>query len=268
MKCKGMVSEKTKNGRTIKRKCNHVLADETIFCDKCGFPTNALKSGLNAKQNLNQVRQEFQEVRSNYYSFNLFFLLAIFLPLGLAIFFRESMADFLGLNKYLFINISMLILVPFTMIPFAFEPNFTKQVFKIKNYFQALKHYPKFFLFTLISLLFFLLLKILCTGYLIGVTVDPILHPVRFILVLYWIAIMLPVPLVMMRKEVNAFKAVKMCYVASAETRWQQFFTAFYVVSVNVLGALVLGLGLLRSISFSYLLIERYYQKLDEYKLF
>ncbi|MCK4957554.1 MAG: hypothetical protein KAS49_07940, partial [Candidatus Cloacimonetes bacterium] len=85
---------------------------------------------------------------------------------------------------------------------------------------------------------------------------------------LYWIAIMLPVPLVMMRKEVNAFKAVKMCYVASAETRWQQFFTAFYVVSVNVLGALVLGLGLLRSISFSYLLIERYYQKLDEYKLF
>lgn len=79
---------------------------------------------------------------------------------------------------------------------------------------------------------------------------------------------MFPAPLVMKRQKVGAFKAIVICYKASAETRWQQFFTTLYVALANFWGALIFGLGLLRSISFSYLLIERYYRKMREYKLF
>lgn len=268
MKCKNLVKEKTNNGRTIERKCNNELSEKDIFCDVCGQATVALKTGLNAKVNFNEIRQEAKTVRSNYYKFNLFILIGIILPIAAVIVFQKSLAEFFGIDLYLFQNLSMLFLVPFILIPFSFEAGFSKAAFTVKNYFVGLKHYPTFFLFTAISILFFFVLKILCTGYLIGVTVDPILHPVRFVLVIYWIIIMFPAPLVIIRKEVNAFKAVKMCYVASAETRWQQLFTVSYVVGVNILGTLALGLGLLHTISLSYMIIEGYFARLDEYDLF
>jgi len=268
MKCKGMIKEKTPNGRTVTRKCNNTLPDKAIFCDKCGTATEALSADLSAKKNWQSMRKEFHDLRGHFYKFNIFFLIAIFFPLGAVIYFQADLAQFMGMDQHLFFNLTLLILAPLTLIPFAFDEADFVQSFTVKNYFSKLKYYPQFFLFTLINILYFLLLKILGTGYLIGVTVDPILHPARFILVLYWITIMFPAPLVMIRQQVNPFVAIKMCYIASAETRWQQFFTTCQVAFANILGALILGLGLLRSISFSYLLIERYYKKIDEYKLF
>ncbi|MBC8415879.1 MAG: hypothetical protein H8E11_05565, partial [Candidatus Cloacimonetes bacterium] len=78
----------------------------------------------------------------------------------------------------------------------------------------------------------------------------------------------LPSPILIARKKVNAFRAVALCYKASMETRWQQFFLVLQIASINVLGAALAGLGLLYSIPLSYVLIERYYQKLDDYRLF
>jgi hypothetical protein len=268
MKCKAVVKEVTKNGRTIERKCNNPLSEEAIFCDKCGTATAALKTDLNAKKNWQAVRENFVNLRAGFYKFNIFYLLLIFLPIVLSIVFQADLAAALNLDQHLFLNLALLFLVPLTLIPFAFEAENFAAAFTIRNYLSKLKHYPAFFLFTLISILYFLLLKILCTGYLINLTVDPILHAVRQILVLYWITIMFPAPLVMMRQKVGAFRALVICYQASAETRWQQFFTTLYVALANFLGALIFGLGLLRSISFSYLLIERYYRKMREYKLF
>ncbi|MFO7896253.1 MAG: hypothetical protein R6U84_04905 [Candidatus Cloacimonadales bacterium] len=268
MKCKGMVKDSTKNGRTIERKCNNPLPEDAIYCDKCGLATSALSTDLSAKQNWQALRTSFVKLRGGFYKFNIFYLLVIFLPIVLTIVFQAELADALNIDQHLFINLALLLLVPLTLIPFAFEAENFAAAFTIRNYFSKLKHYPAFFLFTLISILYFLLLKILCTGYLINLTVDPILHAVRQILVLYWITIMFPAPLVMMRQKVGAFSAIVLCYQASAETRWQQFFTILYVALANLLGALVFGLGLLRSISFSYLLIERYYRKMTDYNLF
>jgi uncharacterized membrane protein len=162
----------------------------------------------------------------------------------------------------------LLILVPFTLIPFGFKENFTDEPFKISMYFQALKHYPKFFLLVLVNILYFLLLKILCTGYILGITIDPILHPVRFILVLYWIVITFPAVLLIVRKKMNPIKAVIVCYKASAETRWQQFFIMFRLFIMNIIGAAMAGFGLLITIPFTYILIEKYYHSLDEFELF
>jgi hypothetical protein len=67
---------------------------------------------------------------------------------------------------------------------------------------------------------------------------------------------------------VNAFQAVALCYKASMETRWQQFFLVLRIAGINVLGAALAGLGLLYSAPLSYVLVERYYQQLDEFRLF
>ena len=217
MKCKGTWKEKTPNGRTVKRKCNNELSEYAIFCDKCGTPTDALSTGLNAKKNWLEVRETFRNLRWSFYKFNIFFLITIFIPIGSVIFFQKDLAQFIGIDQYLFINLALLLLVPLSLIPFAFDEENYSQNFSIQNYFNKLKFYPKFFLFTLENIIFFFILKVFCTGYLIGVTVDPILAPVRVILVLHWITIMFPAPLVIVRKNINPLAVLKVCYKASAE---------------------------------------------------
>jgi len=268
MKCSGMKKEKTKKGRKIEVKCNTELDKHAIFCKVCGQPTGALSGPLSAKLNFQNVWDKFKSAKSQYYSFSIFMVLTSFLLIGLGIFFSKDLAESIKISHYLFTNLMLLILVPFTLIPFSFEEKFIEYPFKTSMYFNSLKYYPKFFLFVLVNILYFLLLKILCTGFILGITVDPILHPVRFILVLYWITITFPAVLLIVRKKMNPIKAVISCYKASAETRWQQFFIVFRLFVMNVIGAVFAGLGLLVTIPFSYILIEKYYQSLDEFELF
>ncbi|NQT65861.1 MAG: hypothetical protein HQ554_06750, partial [FCB group bacterium] len=227
MKCNGMRKEKTKNGRKIDVRCNTELDKNAIFCKVCGQSTGVLSRPLSAKVNYQEVWGKFKPIKSQYYSFSIFIVLTSFLLIGLGIFFSKDLAESLKIDHYLFINLMLLILVPFTLVPFSFQENFIEYPFKISMYFNSLKYYPKFFLLVLVNILYFLLLKILCTGYILGITVDPILHPVRFILVLYWITITFPAVLLITRKKMNPIKAVISCYQASAETRWQQFFIMF-----------------------------------------
>lgn len=268
MKCKGMKKEKTKNGKKIVVKCNTELDQHAIFCPVCGEPSGALSGPLSANVNYKYVMNKFNLNKSKYYPFAIFMTLTSFMLIGLGVFFSNNLAESLKIDHYIFTNLMLLILVPFTLIPFSFEENFAEEAFTISMYFKGLKYYPKFFLLVLINILYFLLLKILCTGYLLGITVDPILHPVRFILVLYWITITFPSVLLIIRKKMDPITAVIACYKASAETRWQQFFIVFRLFVMNIIGAALAGLGLLVTIPFSYILIEKYYQSLDEFELF
>lgn len=268
MKCKGMRKEKTKNGRKIDVRCNTELDKHAIFCKKCGHPTDALSGHLSAKMNYKEVWKKFKPIKSQYYSFSIFIILTSFLLIGLGIFFSKDLAESFKIDHYIFTNLMLLILIPFTLIPFAFKENFTDNPFKIAMYFQALKYYPRFFLLVFVNILYFLILKILCTGYILGITIDPILHPVRFILVLYWITITFPAVLLIIRKNMNAIKSVITCCRASTETRWQQFFVVFRLFLMNIVGVAFAGLGLLITIPFTYILIEKYFQSMDEFELF
>jgi len=300
MKCSGMKKEKTKNGKKIEIKCNTELDKHAIFCKVCGRPTGALSGPLNAKKNYQKIWKEYKPITSKYYAFSIFLILTFFLMMGLGIFFRVDLAESFKMDLYLFTNLLLLVLVPFILIPFSFDENYTQNSFTISMYFKALINYPKYFLLVLVNILYFLILKILCTGYLIGITVDPILHPVRFILVLYWITITFPSVFLIIRKNMNPIKAVMVCYKASAETRWQQFFIVFGLFIMNFIGAAIIvlglfiiniiiaaianqellgnyvliigfaiaGLGLLVSLPFTYILMEKYYQSLDEFELF
>ncbi|MCF7857712.1 MAG: hypothetical protein K9N07_00095 [Candidatus Cloacimonetes bacterium] len=268
MKCKGLKSQKTKGGKKIDVKCNTELDQNAIFCKVCGQPTGALSGPLSARVNYQKVWKKFKTIKSQDYPFSIFMILTSFLLLALGIIFRSDLAESFKLDQYLFTNVMLLILVPLVLIPFGFNEKFTEHPFKISFYLQALKFYPKYFLLVLLSILYFLLLKILCTGYLLGIKVDPILHPVRLILVLYWITITFPAVILIIRKQMNPLKAVIICYTASAETRWQQFFILIRIFIMNIIGAALAGLGLLVTIPFSYILIEKYYQSMDDFELF
>lgn len=260
MKCKGTIIEKKTLGRKAERLCNTELAEHQIFCHVCGTAGKALSTGLSARQNRLEAWREFKAVKSKYYAFAIFMILAVFSLIGLSVIW--------GARHFLYNNLALLFIVPLALIPFSFEENFLQNHFTIGMYFKHLKYYPKFFLFVFINIIWFIFLKILCTGAFLNIATDPILHEVRLILVLYWLVIMSPAPILMIRRKMNPLKAMIKCYKATAETRWQQFFILSYLFIINLIGLAAAGLGLLVTIPFSYILLERYYLRMEEYELF
>jgi hypothetical protein len=260
MRCKGNIVEKNFWGKTRQYACNEQLAEHQIFCHKCGTSTKALNTDLSFSQNRRETWAEFTKIKAKYYTFAIFLIVIVFSLLGLSIIY--------GSKYYWYNNLALLFIIPFALIPFSFPPDFMKSPFKIKFFFSHLKYYPIFWFFTLMNILFYFFLKIICTGFLLNLATDPILHWVRLILAIYWIVIVMPAPLLIIRRKMNPIKAIIICYKAGSETRWQQFFVLLYLLAINFVGLLPFGLGLLVSIPFSYVLIERYYQKMEEYELF
>ena len=260
MKCSGIIKEKNKQGKIVYRNCNEKLDEHAIFCPRCGKATEALSSELGSIWNFKQTWQEFLPRKSSYLGLGLFLLLVVYIPLGVVVYFTRT--------DYWLSNLLLLFTVPFSLIPFSFSTEDFKTGFSIGNYFRSLKHYFKYWLFVLINIIYFLIFKILCTGFLLGVATDPILHLVRFIMVLYWITIVSPVPILMIREKINPFKAIKIAYKAGEETRWQQFYILFSILIINVCGLILIIAGMLVSLPLSYYLLERYYNQMKKYRLF
>ncbi len=228
--------------------CKKDIDELAFYCTNCGTETTIIKDKLSAKQAIRETWAEIKKEKSKAYIFSIFYVLIILLPI--------SAAAFLLRDKYFILNGVLTVLVPLALIPFEFS-NISE--FKIGNYFANLKAYPKYLLFTFINIIYFFVIKIVCTGEpVFSFVFDPILHLVRLVLVLYWIAVVLPVPFIMNRYNVNPFKAVYAAYKGGAETRWQHFFIAFIMFVYIIVSTLLLGFGLLVTIPLTFLVIRHY----------
>lgn len=268
MRCKGKITEKKKNGRTIEKTCNYELSKHAIFCPVCGQPTQALSGPLSAKKNHKSSWNSYKEKKSQYYPLAIFLIFVVFLPLLLVSIYNDNIAKLVNLTAYLVNNLTLLLLVPLSLLPFASSRDFIEHPLTIKNYFRNFKYYFHYLGLVLITILYFFILNVLCTGYLLNIMTDPILHPVRLILVLYWLVNILPAPLLIARKNMNPLRAIYVSHKASKETRWQQFFLILIVAFYNIIGLAIIGIGLIATIPYSYVIIEKYYQKMDEFELF
>ncbi|MCD4817489.1 MAG: hypothetical protein K8S23_02210 [Candidatus Cloacimonetes bacterium] len=260
MKCKGKIIEKNKMGKNVEKLCNENINIHDMFCSRCGTATSALSNSLSAKKNFQFVYDRFKQIESQYYAFGILLFFTGFVFLALALYFSQG--------NYWLTNGLLLFVVPILFLPFASEENFIENPLTISSFLSSFKYYPHFWLFTLINIVFFLLMKIINTGFILNIATDPLLHFARLILVVYWIAVVFPAPLLIIRKKINPFSAIKLAYEAGKETRWQQFFTLFFVLVINAVGLALIGVGLIVSLPLSYLLIERYYRQMDEYELF
>ena len=126
MKCKGTIIEKKTFGKKAARSCHAKLAEHQIFCHVCGTATKALSTGLSARQNRLEAWEQFKEVKSKYYPFAIFMILAVFSFIGASV--------VLGTRHFWYNNLVLLFIVPLALIPFSFEPDF------ISNHFTILKH--------------------------------------------------------------------------------------------------------------------------------
>lgn len=257
-RCKGTVFVKNLSGNKVKKQCGNELESTAIFCPVCGTATSALKEELSGSKTFKQAWSNKGEIfKANFPGSIIFFLIPAI---------AAAWALTMGANQYWLVNLVMLFIVPLAMLPFGRrditntpEPGELASIWKL---------YPGYWMFTLLNIAFFLLIRILCTGFLLGVVTDPLLHFARLILVLHWITIMLPAPKLMAEQKVNAFAVLKKCYVASAETRWQQFYLVLVLGALNIAGLLLAGIGALFTLPITVLVISEYYKRLDNFKLF
>jgi hypothetical protein len=256
MRCKGRIKVKGPDGKKRNKLCNNKLDRHAIFCPVCGEPTGALKNELSARKNWQQSWQKVKANLAKYLPFAIFFIFTAILI--------NAAALYVTWGNYWLLNLAMLFTVPLLLIPLAI----TNYEFTIANYLKKLRFYHQYWLFVLINITYFFLLKVICTGFLINVAIDAILHIVRLIMVLYWLAIILPAPVLIAAKKMNAVKAIKISYIASAETRWQQFFLEIFIMIGIIIGAALAGLGLLVAIPLMFHVIIRYYWALNEFELF
>ncbi len=254
IRCKGINKSKTKKlGKT--QYCNADIHPHQIYCHICGEPTPVLKTYLSAFRNFKATWQIQQKEYPQTLGLGLLLTLAVYIPIAIIV--------ILLWNNYWMTNLALLFVVPLALLPFAQRNDLT-----VKNFLSCLKYYPHYWFFVLLAELYLFILKVICTGYLLNIMVDPVLHIVRLIMVLYGIVCVITVPYLISEKGVFVVKAIFASIKAGHETRWQLFFTAVQIFVINILGAVCLLAGLLFTLPFSYLLIRNYYLQMMEYELF
>ena len=252
------MSSKRKRRRIIKEltcsRCDTKLDGNQIYCHECGEPTSVLKHDLSAKQIIQNTWNSYMSNKGQNYSFAIFYFFVLLVPLAIIVYHTHT-------NYYLH-NLILLLFLPLLLIPMAIKSNKGQDALTIPAYFANLKSYPVMFLFVLLNIVYFFLLKAVTTS------VDPILNLVRLIMVLYWIAIVFPLPHLMLRKKVNFLNGWRSVYKKGKETRWQHFFVYLFLAIINLFGLALVGIGLLITIPFSFAVIEAYYEEMDSHKLF
>lgn len=238
-----------KNENTCSQ-CSKELQTNDLYCKTCGTPSEVFITGLSAKKTCKETWEEINPIKAKFYTFSIFFALCLLFPTGFLIYFT--------LSSFLYNNLVILITLPLLMIPLAFD----KRDYTISNYFKHISKYPFFLMGTFIIQVVFIFIKLICSGQ------DPILNIVHFILVLYWLAVIMPYPLVLVKKGRNPVKALIISYKAGKEPRWQQFFILVYCTLINLAGVAVLGLGLLITIPYTFEILKNYYSRLDKLGLF
>lgn len=242
--------------------CNEKVKDHDFWCIYCGHPTGVVKTYLTAKQVIQSEWENFKAAKSKSYMFGILITLVFLVLLGGAYAFsiNGNLLQVSSFTKYLLNNLAYLIIIPLLLIPFRVASALPGKFWSVGEYFKSLRDYPKYFVFTFINILYFFVLKYVCEG-------DPILHLVRLVMVMYWIAIVLPAPVIMQELHLNPIKAIIKAYHVGRETRWQLFFLWFLLAIINLAAIIPLGLGLLVTLPLTYRIIQRYYSKLVEFEL-
>jgi hypothetical protein len=260
MKCKGIIKDKKNTSNKKPKICNAVIDDHAIFCPYCGTPTQALKNELSAQKVFREGIKDFRSTSLKFTVTGIFLMIITLITLYLVFFVTAKL--------YYVNNLVILFLVPFLLIPFGFNWKSDNMRLSFRNYLAGLKNYPRLWLFILMNLIYYFLLKVICTGFLLSVATDPILHLVRLILAIYWLAVVFAVPYLILKKKIPLYKALKISYQAGSETRWQHFFLLIFIAILNLIAIIPLGLGLIFTLPVSYKIIDQYYRNLDEFQLF
>lgn len=158
------------------------------------------------------------------------------------------------------------IFVPFIFIGLAAISNRQDYEYSLPMLKDAFKRYHAYFALALISAVYYTLIYLICFGF-PGFGSDPILRLVWIVLVNYWWAIILPVPVIAETQKVSMIKALSLSYRHFHDLRWNLYLLALVLVIINFLALVFFVVGLAFSLPLSIFAIRDYTQKLIDYRL-
>lgn len=239
------------------RHCNTQINNSDIYCPKCRKKTQSIKENFLI---WNTFKESFEEVKDpkNYsFKFNLFFAIVTFIFLALLTshyFIFNYTCDW---TRYLIENLIFLIFVPILIVPFGVQ-NVVMEI----GYGKELNHYmtkllPKYYLFVLVNVLIFAFFKFISIG-------DPVLRLIRVILVLWWLAVLLPMPVMLNKYSKNFYQLFRLSLKGFEDLRWQLFLGYLLILASNILMIIPIFLGYLRYGNLPYHAINSYVEKVDK----
>jgi hypothetical protein len=241
--------------------CNEKTANHDLWCVKCGKQTELVSKDLSAIRSLKLSWNNYKAFRGSNLPVGISAALTGALPLIFFIWLLNyALQQLPKLQLMVISNLVWLFFIPIMLVPFSAVCKKDNYEIDTNEFFSSFKYYFRYGVFSLISVLFYLIILFLCKG-------DPILNVVWLVLVIYWIAIVLPVPILMERYELNAFKAIKIAYKQLGDLRWNIFLLIIALVVVNILAVLLFFVGLAVTIPFSWFAIRDYVDKLIDFEV-
>lgn len=238
--------------------CNEKLANHDLWCIKCGKQTELVAKDLSAIKNLNASWKNYKPFKGRNFPVGIWASLTGMLPLLILIWLLNHTLPAMGLWPFLALqSVVWTLFLPVMFVPFRAVCKSDGYKIDVKEYFSSFKSYFRYLLFSLISVLFYLTIFLVCQG-------DPILNLVWLVLVLYWVAVVLPVPVIMERYNLNSIKAVKLSYKYLGDLRWNIFLMALILTVANFLAVLLLVIGLAVVLPFTWFAIRDFVDKLIE----
>lgn len=239
------------------RHCNTQINNSDIYCPKCRKKTQSIKENFLIWNTFKESYEEVKDPKNYSFKFNLFFAIITFifitiLSLHYSIFNYAN--DWI---RYLVENSIYLIFVPLLIVPFGIqnvimEIGYGKELNK-----YIVKLLPKYYLFVFINILILALFKFICIG-------DSVLTLIRPILVLWWLAVLLPMPVMLTKYSKSMYKLFRLSLKGFEDLRWQLFFGYLLILAINILMIIPVFLGYLRYGALPYHAINKYVEKVDE----
>lgn len=253
-------------------KCNAPLAEHDIWCMACGTQSPVLKNELSALASLQRSYRALKGKWTEYVPAAGIAIILGVVPIA-AIYYilyfvlsLESNSDIMHLLNLIVKNLLYSLFIPMLLLPFNRISTNTDYSLKLDSLASYFKPYGRYLLLALINAFFLLLFNVICFG-LPGFASDPILRLVWLVLINYWLAIILPAPVIMEYKKVSPLKAIWQSYRHLGDLRWNIYLLALALALLNLLAFALAIFPLLFSLPLSYFAIRDYTHKLIEYEL-
>jgi hypothetical protein len=252
--------------------CNTRLANHDIWCLNCHRQSGLVKHELSALQSLKRTWDAFAPSRGMNVPLAVPAIILGLIPIAILVWLLNTnliLSTGTALQLVLSLVIKSLvfsIFIPFVLIGFSAvssQPGYQAGKAALPLSFRS---YPRYLMFSLMNCLYYVIIYLICFGF-PGFGSDPILRLVWIVLVNYWIALVLPVPVLMERRELGFWEALKLSYRHFHVVRWNIYLMVLILFAINSIAGLLFILPLAITLPFSWFAIRDYTDLLLEYEL-
>jgi len=164
----------------------------------------------------------------------------------------------------IFISLSLF----FTFILTAFDPVCKNKGYRLSfsDMKSGLRSYGRYLVYSLLSSVYFILIYVICFGF-PNFASDPILRLVFIVLVNYWLAVVLPVPVLMERQGIGFWGALRLSYRHFHVLRWNLYLLGVIIFLINLAAFFLVLIPLVITLPLSWYAIRDYTDLLLDFEI-